>query len=245
MIADKLVLALPALSWNAPAPLLTRLQAPAVCSATPPLPTPLVLALIVSGPLAAVIVLAPDRVRPASFTALAVSVVAPEVVSVAPTAKFMALCASAAPVAFETAESVVVPLAATLLAPEKLNALPLAAAEIEIEPELAVSAAPESVTAAVFVTVKSPKVVTEPRLSGTLSLSVNDPTVPLVVNAPTALAPLSWIAPAPLAARVPAVSVPAPFRVAPVATETVAVLAPTLSEPERVSAPAETVVAPL
>ena len=57
--------------------------------------------------------------------------------------------------------------------------------------------------------------------------------------------PVSVIAPPPLTPSVPAVTIPVPLSVAPLETETDAVAAPTLREPERFRVPALTVVMPL
>ena len=85
----------------------------------------------------------------------------------------------------------------------------------------------------------------EPIESDCELLSVNAPTTPLVVTAPTALAPVRLTFPFPLSASVAAVNTPDPFSVAPDPTTVVSVPVPTFRLPERVNAPELTVVVPL
>ena len=83
-------------------------------------------------------------------------------------------------------------------------------------------AAPASVSAGEAVEVveitMSPLEARALTVSAEASFSVKAPTVPLAETAPMALAPVRKIAPAPLSARTPAVTTPAPLSVAPAAT---------------------------
>ena len=91
----------------------------------------------------------------------------------------------------------------------------------------------------------TPLEASEPTDSDCAFSSVKAPTVPVALTAPILLAPVRLTMPAPLAASAAAVMTPAPFSVAPEATEVVSVPPPTLREPEIVTPPALTVVAPV
>ena len=113
-----------------------------------------------------------------------------------------------------------------------LSAAPVESARSDVEP--------------VVVTKIVPLEAIEPSEIDCALFSVKAPTVPLVATAPIAFAPVRLSVPPPLSASVPAVIVPAPFSVAPLATEIVSVPdEPTFKLPESVNVPALTVVAPV
>ena len=80
--------------------------------------------------------------------------------------------------------------------------------------------------------------------SAVVSFNVTAPSVPLLESVPKLFGPVRLTVPDPLRLSVPAVTVPAPVSVAPIATTAVSVLDPTLSDPVRLNVPALTVVVP-
>ena len=91
----------------------------------------------------------------------------------------------------------------------------------------------------------APLVTVLSSVSDCASLKVSAASVEVLHSQPTALLPVRLMVPPPPAAISAAVSVPRPDRLAPLATDIVAVPDPTFHEPVSDTVPAETVVAPV